>query len=373
MPGLSILQRYLFRELALSTLAVLLVLYLILLSNKMVRLLGRAASGELPSDVVFPMLGLTLVNGLGLVLPMTAFIAALLVVGRLCRDSEMTALLAHGVGPLQLARPLALFGGVAALLLGWVTLFVAPLTTAHLYQIEDRAEQQAELKGIAPGRFQESANGQRVIYVQQVQGPEIRHLFAHGRTENGQWLLTAQRATPVTDSTSGAQRIQMEQGWRYQGDPAESGFKIVQFDTHWIQVKEPEPENRRDRFRAMSTRELWRLGIAEAAAEWQWRVALPLSLVLFVLLGLPLGRVAPREGRFGRIISGVLVYLVYYKLLTVAHLLVERAKVGTAFGLWWAPLLLALFVAFLYWRELQPARSWAQFWRGLWPRQPAAA
>ena len=54
---------------------------------------------------------------------------------------------------------------------------------------------------------------------------ERRSLREHA---NGDCVfLTAQRAAPVTDSASGALRIQMEQGWRYQGDPAEPGFKIV--------------------------------------------------------------------------------------------------------------------------------------------------
>src|ERR1700743_1390780 len=103
---IRIVDRYLARETALPIAAVKGVLMLILLSNKFAGLLGDAAAGRLPRETGFTLLGLASNKLCIVVVPVAAFLAIMLALGRFYRDSEMTTLMACGVGAMQVYRPL---------------------------------------------------------------------------------------------------------------------------------------------------------------------------------------------------------------------------------------------------------------------------
>ena len=50
---------------------------------------------------------------------------------------------------------------------------------------------------------------------------------------------------------------------------------------------------------------------------------------------MPLSRSAPREGRYAKIGIGLLAYIVYANLLSIARVWVERGAVPNWLGLWW--------------------------------------
>ena len=61
-----------------------------------------------------------------------------------------------------------------------------------------------------------------------------------------------------------------------------------------------------------------------AAAELQWRFALPISVLMLALLAIPLSHVRPRQGRYSHILPAILIYIVYMNLLFIARNWVER-------------------------------------------------
>ena len=117
MPG--ILNRYILRETAQAWFVVTLVLLLILVTNQFAQVLGDAAASKLPKQAIMLVMGLTSLQYLTILIPVAFFLAIMIALGRLYRDSEMAAIMACGIGPTGLYRPLALF----ALLLscvGWL-------------------------------------------------------------------------------------------------------------------------------------------------------------------------------------------------------------------------------------------------------------
>ena len=103
-----ILSRYLLREVLVAWLAVTAVLLVILLTNQLASVLARAAEGGFPRTVVLDLVGLGVVRNLAVLLPVGLLLGVMLALGRLYHDSEMTAVVACGVGGLkllQLQRP----------------------------------------------------------------------------------------------------------------------------------------------------------------------------------------------------------------------------------------------------------------------------
>lgn len=81
----------------------------------------------------------------------------------------------------------------------------------------------------------------------------------------------------------------------------------------------------------------------EHIAEMQWRLSVPIATVLLALLAVPLSRSRPREGRYGRIAIGLLVFIIYLNLLSAAKAWTEEGAISPMLGLWWVHGCMVLF------------------------------
>ncbi|MGB5209235.1 MAG: LptF/LptG family permease, partial [Gammaproteobacteria bacterium] len=96
---------------------------------------------------------------------------------------------------------------------------------------------------------------------------------------------------------------------------------------------------------------LYRSDDPDDKAEFQWRISTPISVLLLTILAVPLSRSRPRQGRYAGLVIALLVYALYFNMVTVARTWVEQ---GSAVSIWWAPGLLALAVLVAY----QPWGQW---------------
>ena len=80
---LSLIDRYLLREILLGWLAITLVLWLIMISHRMVGYLAQAATGELPGDVILVLLGVKTLWMIAYVMPFSLALGVVSGLGRL--------------------------------------------------------------------------------------------------------------------------------------------------------------------------------------------------------------------------------------------------------------------------------------------------
>ena len=92
-----IFHRALLREFASLAGAVFMTLFAIALTTRLIRLLGQAAGGKIPTDAVIAFLGFFALGALPVLLSLTMFISVLLTLTRSWRDSEMV--IWFGSGP----------------------------------------------------------------------------------------------------------------------------------------------------------------------------------------------------------------------------------------------------------------------------------
>src|SRR5260370_33137732 len=84
-----IFHRALLREFAGLAGAVFMTLFAIALTTQLIRLLGKAAGGSIPTDAVLAFLGFFALRALPVLLSLTMFISLLLTLTRAWRGSEM--------------------------------------------------------------------------------------------------------------------------------------------------------------------------------------------------------------------------------------------------------------------------------------------
>ncbi|MGW8368078.1 MAG: LptF/LptG family permease, partial [Gammaproteobacteria bacterium] len=70
------------------------------------------------------------------------------------------------------------------------------------------------------------------------------------------------------------------------------------------------------------------------------------------LIAVPLSRSSPRQGRYGRLALGILVYVLYSNLTEATHSWVEREMFPSVIGIYWVPLVIVtVAVLMLWWQE----------------------
>ena len=350
----TILDRYFIRDILQVLLAVLLVLLLIGVSNKLTRFLQYAATGEWPTEVVLPMLGLTILSSLNLLVPMAVFLAVILAVGRFYKDNEMTVIMGCGISQLQLLRPLGVVAVLLTIMMGVLSFAVIPYTKGAAAYLKDQAEKTSEITGISPGRFQESDDGRRVIYVQDIddESQQVGRIFVYSRGKDGtENLLVAESAYQQIEEDPGDKLIILNNGYRYIGTPGVTNFRVAQYETHWLRAIEGERGTLRHAYETKPTMDLLASDHAFDRAEFHWRLAMMISPLLFTLIGLPLGRLRQREGRYGRVMIGVMIYIIYFKLLQVGQVMMEKESIPSWLGLWWVHLGLVAYLGWALYRQ----------------------
>ncbi|MCH8503099.1 MAG: LPS export ABC transporter permease LptF [Ectothiorhodospiraceae bacterium] len=340
---LSIVSRYLVREIALAWLAVTVVLVAVLFTNRLVRYLGDAASGALPGDVILVLMGFKALSYTGLVIPGSFFLGVILALGRLYRDSEMAAMGACGIGPRQLYKALALFALPLTLFVSWLALDVGPWAAREGREAEQLARETVEIQAVRPGRFIQSSRAEGMFYIERFSedGSRMRDVFVQTRQGGEQILLAASEGYIDVDPDTGDQYLVLVDGRRYDGNPGSRQWRVMEYELHGVRITEGDPPDVRVRRDGLPTADLWGSADLRDLAELQWRLSMPLMVITLGLIAIPRSRSAPRDGRYGRLLLAVLIYAVYSNGLTVAMGWLEDGTVSPVVGLWPIHLLVA--------------------------------
>ncbi len=340
------MERYLLRETGVAWLGVTVVLVIVLLTNRLIRFMADAASGSVPADAIFTLLGLKAVTHLSTVLPASLFLGVMLALGRLQDDSEMTAMTACGVGPGRLYRALFAVAVPVALLVAACSLLLAPLSerTGEVYLAQ--AQQDMEFQGVRPGRFMTLADGGLVIYAEAVADDgTLRDVFA-ASSDGGVERIVAAESAHRSRTPDGGQYLLLENGERLDILPPEEGWQRIGFREHGVYLEGPGEATVRSKQDTIASVALLLSAAPEDLAELHWRLGMPIATLVLALIALPLARSAPRQGRYGKLVIAVLVFITYFNLLKAGQDWIGAGHVPTWLGLWWVH---ALFAALGFW------------------------
>jgi len=349
-----IIQRYIVKEVATTLLAVVVVILLIFFSLRFVRLLGDVAEGVLPAELIFTLLSLQLLKNLGSILPLAIFFSVLLAFGRLYRDQEMVAMMASGIGQATLTRFLMVLAPFVLIVNAVFSLYLSPWAAAEANRITHEAENRSELSLLAPGRFIESRDGGLLMYVEELSDDqrELKNVFVQSRRGSNKSILASETGYRYLDEKSGDEFMVMVDGYRYEGEPGQDDYRITQFIKHAVRVEEKAATGPRLKRSAKSTLLLWSSTKLKDIAELQSRFIEPLVTIALMLLAIPMSRVHPREGRYGRLFSAVFIYVIYNNLYGATYNWIGKGEISPWVGMWWLPLMLLLVaLGFVLWQS----------------------
>ncbi len=352
-----IIFRYLIKEVYGASFAVTSVLLLIFLSNQFIRFLTITAAGKLPAVQILYLLSLEVPQLLCFLLPLGLYIGLLLAYGRLYADSEMVVLNTCGLSSRRLMGYTMFMAVLIFIVVSLLSFWLSPYVAKTRNHVLDEIKDASALQTILPGSFQAVENGSKVYYVGSMSNDrqQLKGIFEADEIDTGDnvvpeaWnVLAANSGYGFHDAKTGDKFIVATQGHRYQGIPGDNQFRVLQFQNYGLRISSSPPLNNTDTDSIPTTRLISQLIHHNSAAsvELQWRLAMPLSVLLLGLLALPMSVVKPRQGKFAKIFPAVLIYIIYANMILVAQSWLEQGTISPHLGLWWihATLLLTIVI-----------------------------
>lgn len=341
---LSVIDRYLLREFALNLFAVTSVLWLIFVATRFARYLAQAAVGNLPSEVIFTLLGYSSLGALSVLLPMATFLGVMLALGRMNADNEITVMSACGVPHRRLVRNVTLFSGSIAIGVALLSLIIVPNVLSGRYELEQRAKMSADTSGLIAGNFKESRNGDWTFYSQGLSEDKqgMVNVFIEIHRDTRPLVFRAEKGRFEIDSETGNKYLVLEEGYRYEGKAGDQDFTIAKYKTHSLMIEKGEAKQVHVRHKALPTSLLWQRGEARDLAEVQWRISSAVMTLILSLLAISLANVGPRKGRYAGLFSAILVYIIYSNLLGVTRAWVSKGIIAPLVGAVWVHVLMII-------------------------------
>lgn len=348
-----VVQRYLFKEILQTLLAVFGILLLIFLGRHFARYLAESAAGQLHAELIFRLLSTLTLSSSVLLIPFAFYIAVLLAFGRLYRDNEMTALAAAGVGVGQVLRPIMVLSCLVAVIVSWLALSVSPWAVEQGIKLREQSEAKSELSDVSAGRFRSFNMQNGVFYVESVSNDKklMNRVFVRNMATPGGDVLAAENGYRYTDESTGDEFLVLLNGNRYEGNPGDENFRIHEYAKTSVRIEARAVQPRARKRDAIPTMTLWRSDDPRDIAELQWRLSMPLSAVLLGVLAVLVSRTSPREGRYARLFGAILIYIVYFNLMGVALSWVQHGVVSPMLGMWWVHALLLVLVLVMAFRH----------------------
>lgn len=357
-----IVFRYLSREVLMTLGAVSAVLLVIIMSGRFIKYLAQAAQGILDPGVLLLIMGFRIPGFLQLILPLGLFLGILLAYGRLYLESEMSALSAAGMSPQRLLAYTLAPALLVALLVGWLSLFLAPQGVGRVEQILNSQDALTEFDTLVPGRFQSMRGGTRVTYTERLSEDRSelggvfiseQRLAGDGKEPRAIALLVAEKGRQEIQA-DGSRYLILENGYRYDGNPGQADYRAIQYDRYGVLLPKPEVRAEVGEREALPTAALLGSSDLRHQAELQWRLSIPLLALVVAVLAVPLARVNPRQGRFLKLLPAIFLYMAYLALLIAMRGQLEKGRLPPALGLWWVhALFLGIGLALLCWEPLR--------------------
>lgn len=324
---MRIISRYIARDIVLGIGSVATVLLLIVLGKLLIQLLGEVLDGDLGVDMLGTVLLLGVVRYLVILLPFAFFIAIIMVLSRMYRDSEVSAVKAGGAGPAVFAQAVTSVGVPLIIILYLLVGYISPWATRLVEVIENVTEQGLALNQLAPGKFFELEHTGWVVYAESknASNNDLVNVFVQRADGNKTMVETAALARVSKDEEQ-KQIFVLQDGQRIEGVPGQGDYLLSRYEEH--RVYPPRTDFSREAHKSdyQPINKLWPSTESAYHAELLQRVSIIVSTVILMFLALPLSKIAPNGSRFARLALAVGIYILYLNLVVVSCSWVKKGE-----------------------------------------------
>lgn len=361
---MSVIQRYMLRQLVVVAALVTLTLTLAVWLTQSLRFVELIVNRGLSLQSYLYLTGLLLPSFLSLMLPVSLFTAVLFTYNKLITDSELVVLRAAGLGPFQLARP-ALVLASAVVLIGYsLSLYLLPWSYRQFKDFEFNVRSDYSAVLLKEGAFNNVSPGITVYIRSREAGGELQGILIHdNRVRDKTFTLMAERGRLAV--AEDGPRVILVNGNRQQFEPETGKLSLLYFDRYSVDLGRV-GQAQQDRWREPRERYLTELLFPDNSAndrayatrlyaEAHTRLTSPLLGLAFTLISLAalLSGEFNRRGQSRRVMAAIaLAAMLQTASIAIGNALIRWPKLAPA-----PYILLTLAILGALWWLLRPRRK----------------
>ena len=364
------LDRYVLREiLPPFVLALLIFTFLLVLPpvmNYLENLLAKGVTWSTAARILWTLVP----QALGLTIPMAVLVGILIGLGRMSADRESVALLACGVSPYRMLRPIGLFAVLATLATGYVMIVAIPDANQTFREITFSVVSQKVETDIRPRIFFQDFPGW-ILYPGAEPDPGQtgwkRVMVAETSKAGETNVFFAEKGRLVVDRTKRTVDLVLQNGTSYRtsrpgGEARDTdissfpGEQVLGLNPDQvipkISVQKGVNEKTIAELRA-DAEEKVRNGHSKhpEVMAIQQKFSFPVACLVFGIIGVALGMTVAREGKLAGFVVGTAVIFAYYIVMFLCESLTKGHYLNMYLSRWVPNILLGVFgVIALIWR-----------------------
>jgi len=232
---MSVIQRYLLRQLVVVAALVTLTLTLAIWLTQSLRFVELIVNRGLSLQSYLSLTLLLLPSFLSLMLPVALFTGVLFTYNKLITDSELVVLRAAGLGPFQLARPALLLAIVVVAIGYFLSLYLLPWSYRQFKDFEFNIRSDYSAVLLKEGAFNNVTQGITVYIRSREADGELQGIVIHdNRVRDKTFSLMAERGRLAM--TEEGPRVILVNGNRQQFDAATGKLSLLYFDRYSVDL-----------------------------------------------------------------------------------------------------------------------------------------
>lgn len=232
----GLIERYIFKMLAVAFAACLGVLTLVIWISSALRQLDLITSKGQAVLVFLSITTLTMPSLITVISPAALVIAVIFTLNRLSGDSELIVMNAAGMRPATLLKPLLLLGLLVGLLIGAMTVYALPASFRAIRDIVTKVRADLVGKVVQEGQFTAVAPGITFHYRDKA-GDTLQGVFLQDRRDRERAIVyIAERGRTI--EIDGSNYLILEKGSIQRQQPNSRDSSIVVFERYEVDLKE---------------------------------------------------------------------------------------------------------------------------------------
>ena len=356
---MTILDRYILKELFVPFSISLCILCFIVLTKEMLRLVELLVTNGVGLLAVFKIIVNLMPSFLVLTLPMACLISSITTFSRFSFDKELVAMRAAGLSLLRIAVPVFVFSFLVFLGTLFLSQWGQPWSAISLKKLAISLIQDQLHLALDRGVFNEPADDLMIFVPKPEPGEKARGIFILDQRDSAKKVIvTAQTFQMLKNPQRKQFGIRLHEGEIHHISKDGAQHHLVAFSTYDLKmapspalnVEKPE---RPDYQHIMAELEKsdWRdTDMLRRLMEYYKDLGFPMATLILGVLGMPVGIVSKRTGRMGGFVLGIFIMVGYYLLNVLGEFSVTALFLHPFAGAWLPNVLLLLMTWMLFYQ-----------------------
>jgi len=298
---------------------------------------------------------------LSITIPISVLVAAVVTFNQFSAENEFVVMKSCGWSFMYLLRPIILFSLLAYMATNIIIFYALPAGNQALKQMIFEIVKTRANIDIKPNVFNRDFDNRVLMIKERIGANGFKGVFIADSSFKGSTkIILSEQGFILTDPANLRIQLQLRNGSIHDLTKQGEDYQIMKFDRYDLTLDIPGTDQLKKKKilkpREMSISELRQRIKENKNRKWQddvekvelsKRFSIPLTCILFGIVGVPLGITSRRSGKSGGFIFAILIILIYYIGLVLMQNFGRSGRINPYFSVWIPNIALLIFTLYV--------------------------